>query len=75
MEASIIIPTYNRAEKLRRCLEALSVQTQPAPDFEVVVVVDGSSDGTLEMLASFETSFELRVIQQPNAGQSVALNR
>ncbi|HSL43688.1 MAG TPA: glycosyltransferase [Anaerolineales bacterium] len=75
MEASIIIPTYNRAEKLRNCLDALSSQTQPVPDFEVVVVVDGSTDGTLEMLASLETPFALQVIRQPNAGQPAALNR
>jgi glycosyltransferase involved in cell wall biosynthesis len=75
MEASIIIPTYNRAEKLRRCLEALADQTQPASDFEVIVVVDGSTDGTREMLANLETPFALRTIQQPNSGQPAALNR
>jgi glycosyltransferase involved in cell wall biosynthesis len=41
----------------------------------VVVVVDGSTDGTLEMLTSLETPFSLRVIRQPNLGQSSALNR
>jgi glycosyltransferase involved in cell wall biosynthesis len=75
MEASIIIPTYNRAEMLRRCLEALSDQTQPSDDFEVIVVVDGSTDGTREMLASLKTPFSLRTIQQPNSGQPAALNR
>jgi glycosyltransferase involved in cell wall biosynthesis len=75
MEASIIIPTYNRAETLRRCLEALSDQTQPASDFEVIVVVDGSTDRTREMLANLETPFALQTIQQPNSGQPAALNR
>jgi glycosyltransferase involved in cell wall biosynthesis len=75
MEASIIIPTYNRSELLRSCLLALSNQTQPARDFEVIVVVDGSTDGTLEMLASLEPPFTLRVIQQSNSGQPAALNR
>jgi glycosyltransferase involved in cell wall biosynthesis len=75
MEASVIIPTYNRAERLRRCLEALSGQTQPASDFEVIVVVDGSTDGTREMLASLVTPFALRVMHQPNSGQPAALNR
>ena len=75
MEASIIIPTYNRAEKLRNCLLALSGQTQSASDFEVIVIVDGSSDGTLKMLAGLETPFSLRVVQQPNSGQPAALNR
>ena len=75
MEASIIIPTYNRSEKLRPCLEALSEQTQSEGHFEVVVIVDGSTDGTLEMLASLEMPFTLRVVQQPNSGQPAALNR
>ena len=75
MEASVIIPTYNRFELLRNCLLALSDQTQSARDFEVIVVVDGSTDSTLEMLASLETPFPLRVVQQPNAGQPTALNR
>jgi len=75
MEASIILATYNRAETLYRCLEALSNQTQPPSDFEVIVVVDGSTDGTCEMLAKLETPFALRVIQQPNLGQPAALNR
>lgn len=75
MEASVIIPTYNRADKLRRCLEALSKQTQLARDFEVIVVADGSKDGTIEMLAHLNTPFALRVIEQSNSGQPTALNR
>lgn len=75
MEASVIIPTYNRAGKLRRCLQALAGQTHPAADFEVLVVVDGSTDDTLEMLAALQTPFRLRVIPQSNAGQCAALNR
>jgi len=75
MEASVIIPTYNRAEQLRNCLQALACQTYSATDFEVVVVVDGSTDGTTEMLASLKTPFTLRAISQPNTGQPSALNR
>ena len=75
MEASIVIPTYNRSQKLRSCLGALSAQTYPAAGLEVVVVVDGSTDGTLEMLSQLETPYELRVIRQSNAGQPTALNR
>ena len=75
MEASIIIPTYNRVAKLRSCLAALSNQTQPACDFEVIVVVDGSTDETVQMLTNLKTPFSLQVIHQPNSGQPYALNR
>jgi peptidoglycan/xylan/chitin deacetylase (PgdA/CDA1 family)/glycosyltransferase involved in cell wall biosynthesis len=73
IDASIIIPTYNRAERLRACLEALCRSTAMT-NFEVVVVVDGSTDGTREMLASFRAPYLLRVIYQSNAGQCAALN-
>lgn len=75
IEASIIIPTYNRVDKLQRCLLALSSQTYPMADLEVIVVVDGSTDNTLGMLAGLKTPFGMRVIQQPNSGQPAALNR
>jgi glycosyltransferase involved in cell wall biosynthesis len=73
-EISVIIPTFNRADALRRCLEALGSQTLPAAEFEVVVVVDGSTDGTAGMLSIFEPSFPLRVHEQENAGPGAARN-
>jgi len=75
IELSVIIPTHNRADRLRVCLEALRHQTQPATDFEVIVVDDGSTDGTAEILAEIETPFALRVIRQAKSGQCAALNR
>ena len=74
-QLSVIIPTYNRREMLRACLEALCQQTQPTTDFEVIVIVDGSTDGTRELLANLETPFPLRVDWQKNNGQAAALNR
>ncbi len=75
IELSVIIPTHNRADRLRRCLAALGRQTQPASDFEVIVVVDGSTDGTTDMLAHMPTPFTLRVITQAKSGQCAARNR
>ena len=45
---SVVIPSFNRREILSRCLDALVAQTHP--DFEVIVVDDGSTDGTPEFL-------------------------
>jgi peptidoglycan/xylan/chitin deacetylase (PgdA/CDA1 family) len=75
IEASIIIATYNRAERLQTCLEALARQDEAAAHYEVIVVVDGSTDGTREMLVSMDTPYALHVIFQPNSGQCAALNR
>ena len=49
---SVIIPTYDRAELLRRTLDCLVRQDLPAAEFEVLVVDDGSSDHTAEVAAA-----------------------
>jgi glycosyltransferase involved in cell wall biosynthesis/peptidoglycan/xylan/chitin deacetylase (PgdA/CDA1 family) len=71
---SVIIPTFDRAGRLRACLQALAHQTQPTADFEVIVVVDGSTDETASMLAGLSTPFALTVLYQANSGQQIARN-
>lgn len=68
---SIIIATYNRAELLPRAVE--SVLAQSFPDWELIVVDDGSTDTTPEVLARYE---DRRIVQlrQENGGQSSATN-
>jgi len=67
---SVVIPTHNRRATLRQCLNALLAQTHPA--HEVIVVDDGSSDGTAEMMArDFPT---VRYLWQQNAGPASARN-
>jgi peptidoglycan/xylan/chitin deacetylase (PgdA/CDA1 family)/GT2 family glycosyltransferase len=79
IELSVVIATYNRAERLRACLDALGAQAfggrGSASEFEAVVVVDGSTDATRELLAAYRAPFPLRVVWQENAGQPSALNR
>lgn len=75
MQVSVIIPTYERCESLKRALTALSRQTFPFDDYEVIVSVDGSTDSTMEMIKGFQAPYELRTIWKPNGGRSVARNR
>ena len=72
-EVSVIIPTRERCEVLRRALTSLA--RQPAtPTFEVVVAVDGSTDGTIEMIDAFESPHALRRVEAPGLGRARACN-
>ncbi len=68
---SVIVPAYNAADTIGACLDALARQTFPAGDYEVIVVDDGSTDGT----AGVAREHGVRVISQPNAGPAAARNR
>lgn len=75
MEISIIIPTYNRASILKKCLEALNRQTLNPKNFEVIVVNDGGEDNTPKVLEKFKKKpWKLTGIEQKNAGQGKARN-
>lgn len=68
---SFLVPTYNRAGYLGEALAAIVSQTQP--EDEVLVIDDGSSDSTPEVVATFAP--RVRYVRQDNAGKSAALNR
>lgn len=70
---SVIIPTYNRAESLRRTLDSLALQTYPMDRFEVIVVDDGSTDDT-RTIGEERFPFKLRYFRQSNQGAVVARN-
>jgi glycosyltransferase involved in cell wall biosynthesis len=70
---SVIIPAYNYAHLLPRAID--SVLVQMAADVELVVVNDGSTDATREVLAEYAIRHpQLRVINQANAGAAAARN-
>jgi glycosyltransferase involved in cell wall biosynthesis/peptidoglycan/xylan/chitin deacetylase (PgdA/CDA1 family) len=74
-ELSVVVPTFNRAEVVRGCLDALRRQTAPPTTFEVIVVDDGSTDATPSVLESYDALFRLRVVRQENRGAAAARNR
>ncbi|MBX3013826.1 MAG: glycosyltransferase family 2 protein [Caldilineaceae bacterium] len=74
-KASIILPTYNRLAQLQQVLAGLAAQTQPTVDFEVVVVSDGSTDGTNEFLQRYAGPLQLRACVQANGGAAAARNQ
>jgi len=73
-KVSVIIPTYNRAEMLQRVIESLQNQTYQR--FEIIVVDDGSVDGTENMIEILmkRTSCELAYFKQENKGPASARN-
>jgi GT2 family glycosyltransferase len=76
LRASVIITTYNRCGALRETLDALGEQTLPPADYEVLVVDNGSSDGTGAWLAEFTPPYGLRSFRfEQNQGIGAARNR
>ena len=70
-EVSVILPTYNRGWILKEAID--SILAQEFKDFELIVVDDGSTDNTGEILDSYEQ--DILVVRQPNKGVSAARNR
>ena len=71
---SIIVPVYNVESYLEECLE--SIKNQTYADIEVILVNDGSTDGSREICEQYcEKDIRFRLINQENQGQSVARNR
>jgi glycosyltransferase involved in cell wall biosynthesis len=70
---SVVLPTHDRLDVLPEVLDAVEAQ-RGAPPFEVVVVDDGSTDGTRELLAERRFAVPARVLCQENRGPAVARN-
>lgn len=67
----VVVPLYNKCAYIRRAVDSVLAQT--LEDFELIVVDDGSTDGSIEALANIK-DIRLQIIQQPNQGVGVARN-
>jgi len=75
---SIIIPVYNQAQEIKKCLD--SVLHQTCKNYEVIIVNDGSTDGTALILDKIKHKFwdkkiRFKIVSQSNSGSNVARNR
>jgi glycosyltransferase involved in cell wall biosynthesis len=71
---SIVIPTYNRLGRLRQVIAALEQQAYPTDAYEVIVISDGSTDGTDVYLEALHSTMRLRWFPQANRGPAAARN-
>ena len=74
MLISVVIPTYNRLPILKKCLDALENQILNVDihSFEIVIVDDGSTDGTVDWLRNnIETYPHLRLFEQSHGGPAL----
>ncbi|MBD5534764.1 MAG: glycosyltransferase [Lachnospiraceae bacterium] len=74
MKASLVIPTYNKLGRLKLVLESLKYQNEDTDNYEVLLIDDGSDDGTWEYLERLKVPFDLQVIRQNNSGRASARN-
>jgi len=80
IQISVVVPTYNSKEELKKCLAVLTKQTFSADKYEVIIVDDGSTDGTEEAVEEIKKDLKksmqrnLKYFKQENSGPAVARN-
>ncbi|MEO8484468.1 MAG: glycosyltransferase family 2 protein [Acidobacteriota bacterium] len=76
MKLSVVMPAYNERQTIREIVRAVLAVDLPGLEREIVIVDDGSTDGTREILQEMEGRDGIRVILQPkNAGKGAAITR
>jgi alpha-1,3-rhamnosyltransferase len=70
---SVVIPSYNHAKYVENCIK--SIVSQDYPNFEVIVIDDGSSDGSKELLTELQTKYSFHLELNQNQGLSNTLTR
>ncbi|MFD1441644.1 glycosyltransferase family 2 protein [Lacticaseibacillus hegangensis] len=74
-DLSIIIPVYNASQDLMKCLNSVCQQVRDVEDrVEIIIVDDGSTDNSENVISRYENNFHLKVVRQKNKGLSAARN-
>jgi GT2 family glycosyltransferase/glycosyltransferase involved in cell wall biosynthesis len=74
LRITVVIPTHDRKDMLLKCLRALERQSILPQEFEVVIVDDGSTDGTAQALESQQFAFQVQFHRQTQQGPGAARN-
>ncbi|MCR4784624.1 MAG: glycosyltransferase [bacterium] len=74
IKISVVVPTFNRADKLKEVLPTLLNQTMPSDEYEILLCDSGSTDGTAELVDGLGAP-NLHLLTGPNQGRSGARNR
>ena len=69
---SIVVPAYNEEKVIANCIK--SIESSAYRNFEIILVDDGSTDSTLQVMRRYENPPQVQVISQPNSGKAAALN-
>ena len=75
VKISILTPTYNRAELLKNLYNSILKNLRFGLDIEWLIMDDGSTDETKEVLQNFQKDFEIKYFYQENQGKMVAINK
>ena len=74
-KASVVISTYNKLPRLKLVLYSIECQKIDREVFEVIIINDGSDDGTEQFLSQCEYSFQLKIISTEHTGRAFARNK
>ena len=74
IKISLIIPVYNGENYIEKCINSCINQDMKTAEYEIIVVNDGSTDRTLEIVQNFKKYSNLRIVNQQNLSQGIARN-
>ncbi len=72
---TFLIPAFNESKHIRKCIDSVLDLNYPKEKIDLIVINDGSSDGTKEICEEYENKGLIKFINQKNSGKAIALNR